>query len=132
MIEKYFQSILDLLASLPFVKSPNVNFEKRGDSLGFIRGEIEFEDGSTLLFFRELLDLSLPIEKIMYAYHYQKSDGSLIFRYDNTAHHKSLPTFPHHKHQEDGQVSSSDVPSLEQVLREIEIYLSKSKDKKGK
>ena len=56
MIEQYFQSILDLLASLPFVESSNVNLEKRGDLAGFIRGEIEFRDGSSLLFFRELID----------------------------------------------------------------------------
>jgi len=119
LIEQYFQSMLDLLASLPFVESSNVNLEKRGDLIGFIRGEVEFNDGSSLLFFRELMDLSPPLQKIMYAYHYQEADGTLIFRYDNTAHHKSVGTFPHHKHAADG-VAESDAPSLEQVLREIE------------
>ncbi len=120
MIEQYFQSLLDLLASLPFVESSNVNLEKRGDLAGFIRGEVEFKDGSSLLFFRELIDLRLPLQKVMYAYHYQKADGTLIFRYDNTAHHRSISTFPIHKHLKGGNVTSSEVPSLEQVLREIE------------
>ena len=44
----------------------------------------------------------------------------MIFRYDNTAHHKSVSTFPYHKHLQDGEVESSDVPTLESVLREIE------------
>ena len=119
MIEQYFQSLLDLLASLPFVESPDVNLEKRGELVGFIRGEVGFNNGS-VLFFRELIDLRLPLHKVMYAYHYQKADGVLIFRYDNTAHHKSIPSFPHHKHLKDGDVVSSDVPTLEFVLREIE------------
>lgn len=119
MIEEYFQSLLDLIASLPFVESPDVNLEKRGDLVGFIRGEVGFNDGSTL-FFRELIDLRLPLHKVMYAYHYQRVDGSLAFRYDNTAHHKHISTFPHHKHLIDGRIESSAVPTLEQVMREIE------------
>ncbi len=124
MIEQYFQSMLDLLAALPFVESSSVNLEKRGDLAGFVRGEVEFQDGSSLLSFRELIDLRLPIQKVMYAYHYQKADGALIFRYDNTAHHRSAPTFPYHKHLKDGDVTTSGVPSLEQVLREIEELIS--------
>ncbi len=123
MIEQYFQSMLDLLAALPFVESSNVNLEKRGDLAGLIRGEVEFRDGSSLLFFRELIDLRQPLQKIMYAYHYQKANGELIFRYDNTAHHRTVSTFPIHKHLMGGDVASSQIPSLEQVLREIEEFL---------
>lgn len=104
MIEQYFQSILDLLASLPFAASSDVSLEKRGD--------------------RELLDMRLPLQKVMYAYHYQRKDGTLIFRYDNTAHHKSISTFPHHKHSQSGDVTSSEIPTLEQVLREIDELIS--------
>ena len=124
MIEQYFQSILDLLASLPYVEASDVNLEKRGELIGFVRGKVEFRDASYLLFFRELIDMRLPLQKIMYAYHYQKADGELIFRYDNTAHHQSISTFPHHKHFQNGNVGESNVPSLEQVLREIEGLIS--------
>jgi hypothetical protein len=122
LIEEYFQSVLSLLASLPFVESSDVNLDKRGELVGFVRGEVEFQDGSSLLFFRELIDMNIPVQKVMYAYHYQKADGTLIFRYDNTAHHKSISSFPHHKH-EAGGVTDSDAPSLEKVLREIEILI---------
>lgn len=124
MIEEYFQGILDLIDSLPFVESPDVNLEKRGDLVGFIRGEVGINDGSTL-FFRELIDLRLPIQKVMYAYHYQRADGSLAFRYDNTAHHKHISTFPNHKHLPDGSVESSAIPALEQIMREIESLISR-------
>ncbi|MFZ5821825.1 MAG: toxin-antitoxin system TumE family protein, partial [Chloroflexota bacterium] len=65
-------------------------------------------------------DLRLPLGKMMYAYHYQSLEGALVFRYDNTAHHKSISTFPLHKHLSDGGVTSSGIPSLEEVLMEIE------------
>jgi hypothetical protein len=67
----------------------------------------------------------------VYAYHYQTRDGELIFRYDNTAHHKAIPTFPNHKHQEGGDVTSSEPPSLEQILREIEVILSTGEEDKN-
>lgn len=125
MIEQYFQSLLDLLATLPFVESSDVSLEKRGELVGFVRGTVEFQEGSSLLFFRELIDMRLPLQKIMYAYHFQKASGELIFRYDNTAHHRSVSTFPHHKHSQNGNVENATVPSLEQVLREIESLISK-------
>lgn len=125
MIEQYFQSVLDLLASLPFVHSSDVNLEKRGDLVGFVRGRVEFQDGSTLLFFRELVDMRLPVQRLMYAYHYQKEDGTLIFRYDNTEHHASVATFPHHKHSGTGEVINSNAPTLERVLLEIENMIER-------
>jgi hypothetical protein len=33
---------------------------------------------------------------------YQHSDGTFVFRYDNTPHYSALPTFPHHKHEGSG------------------------------
>jgi hypothetical protein len=47
-IEDYFKSLLDLITSLPFVENPQVNLEKRAETVGFIRGDIEFIDGSLL------------------------------------------------------------------------------------
>jgi hypothetical protein len=123
LIEQYFQTLLELLASLPFVVTPDVSLEKRGELVGFIRAEVGFSNGSTL-FFRELIDLRLPLQTVMYAYHYQTAEGKLVFRYDNTAHHKSISTFPHHKHLIGEEVTSSDIPSLEKVLREIEGLIS--------
>ena len=73
MIEQCFQSILDLLAGLPFVESFDVNLDKRGEWIGFVRGVVGSQDGSSLLFFRELIDMSLPEQKVRYAYHYQEA-----------------------------------------------------------
>jgi hypothetical protein len=123
LIEQYFQSLLDLIASLPFIQTPDLSLEKRGELVGFIRGELEFSDESSL-HFRELIDLRTPLKKLMYAYHYQGSDGTLVFRYDNTAHHKSVSTYPHHKHLGGGEVSLATQPELVDILREIEMLLS--------
>jgi Family of unknown function (DUF6516) len=129
LIEDYFKSLLDLIISLPFVENPQVNLEKRAETVGFIRGDIEFIDGS-LLHFRELIDLRLPLRLVMYAYHYQLEDGSLVFRYDNASHHMKVSTFPHHKHTRDGAIIPANEIGLELVLREIEAVITPSDEGK--
>jgi hypothetical protein len=125
LIEDYFRSLLLLLTSLPYVDAPQISLEKRADTVGFIRGDIEFADGSQL-HFRELIDLRLPMKQIMYAYHYRRRDGTLVFRYDNTRHHSQIRTYPDHKHT-GGGVISANAPSLEAVLREIEPTIASAK-----
>ena len=53
-----------------------------------------------------------------YAYHCQKSDGSLILRWDNSPHWKEMATYPHHKHEND-QVYPSHRVSISDVLNQI-------------
>ncbi|OPF18950.1 hypothetical protein B1L04_05880 [Microcystis aeruginosa KW] len=58
----------------------------------------------------------------MYAYQYMNTMNILIFRYDNTPHHKklNLPTYPHHKHDSSEEnVILSAAPTLLEVLQEI-------------
>jgi hypothetical protein len=52
------------------------------------------------------------------------SENKLIFRYDNTEHHRklNLPTFPHHKH-DGSEDNESDAPFLNEVLNEVKKIL---------
>ena len=58
-----------------------------------IRGDIYFVDGA-LLHFRELIDLESSPSRLMYSYHYQRADTSLVFRYDDTPYHPNYRLFP--------------------------------------
>ncbi len=100
-----------------------VTFDKRGTYEGFIQGELEFADGS-LLHLREFVDVEIEVQRMMYTYQYMSSAKTLIFRYDNTGHHKklNLPTYPHHKHDgSEHNVIASFPPDLATVLSEIEV-----------
>ena len=53
---------------------------------------------------------------------YMTADKELIFRYDNTGHHRklNLSTFPHHKHdRSETNVLASNAPELAEILQEI-------------
>lgn len=121
-IETYFQQIQDALTACRVLQTSHVVYDQRGTYEGFLRGELSFVDGS-VLHFREAIDTELTIDRLMYVYQYMTATKALIFRYDNTGHHKrlNLPTYPHHKHDgSEEHVIASPAPDLTAILREVE------------
>ena len=120
MIEDYFRQVDTLIASASIVHSSSITYDKRSTHIGLIRGDIYLLDGS-LLHLREFVNVQHGIERYMYVYHYQRPDGALVFRYDNTPHFPALPTFPHHKHEgSQANVVSATQPDLQAILTEIQ------------
>ena len=119
MIEDYFLQLETLIRTAGIVQTSRITYDKRSTYIGYVRGEIYFLDASCL-HLREYVNTERGSERYVLAYHYQRPDGSLIFRYDNTRHYRGLPTFPHHKHlADDVNVISSPSPDLQVVLDEI-------------
>lgn len=120
MIEDYFRQVAALIAGASIVHSSSITYDKRSSYIGLIRGDIYFFDGSRL-HIGEFVNVQQGIDRYMYAYHYQRSDGSVIFRYDNTPHFPSLATFPDHKHEGDeSNVVAATAPDLQAVLIKIQ------------
>jgi len=127
-IEAYFRQIERVIEACPVIQLSNLTYEKRGTHEGFIRGELSFVDGSTF-HLREFVDLEITANRLMYAYQFIDSSKNLVFRYDNTGHHKKLGlfTYPHHKHDgSEDNVISSTAPDLTSVLQEIESLVQLS------
>jgi hypothetical protein len=97
----------------------------RSRTVGFIKGKVRFQDGSSL-HFREYVDVQPRIEKLSYSFHYQGTDENLIFRYDNAVHKPAL-AYEHHKHIGE-EVIPANVPTLEAVLWEVVRNSLESKD----
>jgi len=124
-IETYFRQIEKNIEGCPVIQLSNVTYDKRGTHEGFIRGELYLVDGSTF-HLREFIDVEITTDRLMYAYQFIDSSQKLVFRYDNTGHHKKLglSTYPHHKHDGDeDRVISSAAPDLASVLKEIELLV---------
>jgi hypothetical protein len=120
-IEVYFQQLRETIDACPIVRSFNVTYDKRGSHEGFIRGEVYFVDGSTL-HLREFVDVEIEADRLTYVYQYMDPAKELVFRYDNTGHHKklNLVTYPHHKHEgSEHNIVASPAPDLTVVLSEI-------------
>lgn len=122
-IEEYLHWMLQLAAESLLISSSHIDLDKRTPRTGLLRGELRFTDGSKL-YFRELTTVGVVVERLMYSYHFQSEDGTLIFRYDDTAHHRELSGFPYHKHAGDEKnVLAAQPPDFQAVLREIERTL---------
>jgi len=48
--------------------------------------------------------------------------GQMLFRYDNSPHHREIDTHPHHKHTLD-KIVSSKMPALKDILNEISAII---------
>lgn len=120
MIEDYFRLVETYLVAASIVHSASMTYDKRSTYIGFIRGVLYFLDGSQL-HIREFVNVENGVERYMYAYHYQRPDGVLVFRYDNSPHFPALSTFPHHKHEaSEAHVVEATLPDLQTVLAEIQ------------
>jgi len=119
LIEEYFQDIERNIADSPYIFESHVIKDKRSLYIGIIEGEIRFIDES-VLYFIEFVNVKERQDKYTYSYHYQSRDGRLVFRYDMAPHHKEIETYPHHKHLNTERVVKSPIPSLKEVLYEIE------------
>jgi len=98
-IDDYFFQIQKVVESCSVIQLSNVTYDKRGTHEGFIQGKLQFIDSSTL-HWREFVDVEITVDRLMYVYQYMDSSDMIVFRYDNTGHHKklNLSTYPHHKH----------------------------------
>lgn len=103
-IEKYVDKVFKFLKLHPMIKDVSVERKVVAKKRGYIKATATFVNGSQL-WIREFVDDKL--RKIDYAYHFQSSDGKLLFRYDNAPHHVDVATFPHHKHVWDKSKSES-------------------------
>jgi len=124
-IERYFAQVQSVIEACPVVQTFNVTYDKRSTYEGFIHGEIIFVDDS-LLHLREFVDVETDIDRLTYVYQYMTAAQTLVFRYDNTGHHRklNLSTYPHHKHDNsEANVIVSSALDLADVLREIQTLL---------
>jgi hypothetical protein len=125
VIDDYFRAIDALLAESPIVREYAVYFDKRSLSRGYMRGDVTFQDDSRL-HIREFVSIGTEVERMVYAYHYQRPDATLVFRYDNTPHYPDLPHAPHHRHDQSGAVIGIQPPDLKSVLQEIELLMDEA------
>jgi len=117
LIDDYFAQLESVIKSCGSVRTRTVHRDKRSDYVGYFRADLYFYNGS-LLHVREFVFTRSGIVKDIYVYHYQDAEGRMVFRYDNTGHHRNLPNFPHHRHTPEGVLSTAE-PDLQTVLDEI-------------
>ncbi len=123
MIRKFISDIENSIDSSSIVLSSNIQkYFGPGEETAYLKGHVTIIDSSILeiaIFAIESRG-SLSIDK--YRLHYMNKVGQMLFRYDNSQHHREIDTYPHHKHTRD-KIVPSKMPSLKDILNEISAII---------
>jgi hypothetical protein len=121
-INRYLSRLYDTILSRSEIQIEAIHLECLAEDQGLITADLRFFDGSLLSFDERVHVERSRVVKIKYRYHYQRADGTLVFRYDNAPHLPEVSTFPDHIHIE-GRVEAAKAPDLSEVLRRIDELL---------
>ena len=129
---RYLERLRDTIYSRREIRVEYLRVEEvLAGRLGAIEGRFRFYDGSLLAFDETVIERGVILIKTDYAYHYQRVDGTLIFRHDNAPHHTEVSAFPDHVHIE-GRVEAAAPPDLSDVLCKIdELLYSQGEERKS-
>ena len=125
LLSEYFRQIQILVDQCAIVQESNIVYEVRSYDRGFVHGELTLTNGN-ILAVRGFVKTTSIVDREMYTYQYMTTENQLVFRYDNTGHHRKLNllTFSHHKHDgSETNVIASAAPNLAEVLQEIADHL---------
>jgi hypothetical protein len=121
-INRHLSRLYDTILSRSEIQIETIHWERLLEDQGLIAADLRFFDGSLLSFDERVHVERGRVVKIKYRYHYQRADGTLVFRYDNAPHHPEVSTFPDHIHIE-GRVEAAEPPDLSEVLHRIDELL---------
>ncbi len=119
VIAVYFKTIEKLLSDSRLILDKTVDFKEFSSDEGMVRGRLLFLGGYILTFMEYI---QIGKERPKYRFNFSDGKSDMIFRYDNAAHHKEIPTFPHHKHV-GTEVKPSREIGLAEVVSEIESMI---------
>lgn len=127
MISAPIKEIEESISSSSIVVSSNIQkyFSSTKKEV-YVRGNLIFIDLSFLEFAIYVLEKGKKFVFDKYRFQYMDYRKRLIFRYDNTPHHKDISTFPLHKHLRDGKVVESTIPQFREILEEITAFITQS------
>ena len=114
------QKTLKLFKKSRIIKKYTILDYKAISKVQYLKAKLELKNGDSL-FVKEYIS---SIEHL-YSYHWQKANGDLIIRWDNSPHHNSLTTFPHHKHSPD--LEESYETTFKDVIKVIETIMKMEK-----
>lgn len=122
-ITDYFLFFLETIKSSIWVLNEEVSFREIGEKEGYIRGTL-YLYGSYELHIAEYVVIrhEKPIAS-KYRYQLQTPDSKSTIRWDNAPHHRTLASFPHHKHCRDGSIGSSSINDIFEILNSLDIEL---------
>jgi hypothetical protein len=118
----YFERVQALISGLSQVEIERYDERVLSPERGNLRIRLRFSDNSLLEVSEAIHSAGGALVWLSYRYHYQKANGSVIFRYDNTPHHPEVSTHPSHKHGPDAVIGAVR-PDIEGIIEEVRSHI---------
>lgn len=126
-LEQWLHRVEAQLLAWSYSRRVTVDYAETGDGVAQYRMRVTLLDGSQLQCVERIRLHPDGLRTEKYSFHWQRSDGCLICRWDNAPHHPELSTFPHHIHEgDDACVLQHQAIDIAGVQERIEKALSES------
>ncbi|QGP92651.1 hypothetical protein MGLY_20390 [Neomoorella glycerini] len=124
--EQYFLQLRLIIVTLDIIQEFQVRDEFISEDFGYMRLRLNLINGDIAEMFEYVVRENNRIKTINYSFHLQNAEGTLLKRWDNAPHHRSLKNFPHHCHDgSSGKIISSREITGRAFLKELKkLYLS--------
>ena len=100
-LEQWHARVFAHLLAWPLSRHVDVIYAESGDGVAQYRIRVSLVDGSLLQCVERVRANHGKLFTEKYSFHWQRDDGSLIFRWDNAPHHREISSFPDHLHASD-------------------------------
>lgn len=124
-IEQYFERVQSLITGISKTEVERYEEQILSKDRGNLRICLRFFDNSLLEISEAIHIVEGTFIWLSYRYHYQRADGSIVFRYDNAPHHPEVNTSPEHKHIAESVVSAHR-PDIEKMLSGVKEHIKSS------
>jgi hypothetical protein len=116
----YLTHLKALIVVNPRIVHWTIVREESVDDMGLLRYRVTLQDGTFAELFERFQLVAGQLNVSKYSFHWQRSDGQLLKRWDNAAHHPEVETFPHHLHDgSENNIHPSSPITAEQFLEAI-------------
>lgn len=116
--QEYYQLVQRAIGESRLVIVTTISFNEVDENECYIRGVLTLFNECEL-HVAEYVVTEPVIKRDKYRYHLQKTDGTLISRWDNVPHHPQIETFPDHRHDGNGTIHPSPAIGLPEVLQAV-------------
>ncbi len=93
----YYASVQKAILAAPLVIQMRISFDEISEEECYIKGEITF-NGGYVLHIAEYVVTEPEFKRLKYRFHFQKSNGQMVVRWDNSPHHPEVESHPDHVH----------------------------------
>ncbi len=120
---EYHRSVQAAISEAPHVIASDVSFDEIDVNECYIRGMLTLVGGFEL-HLAEYVVTEPGLQRLKYRYHLQRTNGTMLARWDNVSHHHDLNTFPDHRHNASGSVHPSPPIDMFQLFTAVVPFIT--------